>query len=229
MKNIKVIAFDADDTLWVNETNFKDAETKYCELLAPYQSKEEVSKELFKTEMSNLDLYGFGAKSFMLSMVETLVGITNGSASTSLVQDVIDLGKELLQKPVELLNGVKEVLEKINGNYRLVLATKGDLLDQERKLHSSGLEKYFHHVEIMSNKQPEDYSKLLKNIDSSAYELLMVGNSLKSDILPVLELGGYAVHVPFHITWEHENSEEKISNPRFTEAKNIVELLTILD
>ncbi len=178
MKNIKIIAFDADDTLWVNETNFQETEAQFCELLAVYLPKEEVSKELFKTEMNNLELYGFGAKSFMLSMIETLVRITDGSANLSLVQNVIELGKELLQKPVELLDGVKEVLANLNGDYKLVLATKGDLLDQERKLRLSGLEKYFHHIEIMSDKQTAYYSKLLTNIGCSAENFLMVGNSV---------------------------------------------------
>ncbi|MFA6713368.1 MAG: HAD family hydrolase [Bacteroidales bacterium] len=228
MKKIEVIAFDADDTLWVNEPNFRETEEKFCDLLKDYLPKESVSKELFSTEMGNLALYGYGVKSFVLSMLETLVRITNNSTSLELVQKVILLGKELLQKPVELLDGVKEVLVKLNGDYHLVLATKGDLLDQERKLSNSGLEKYFHHIEIMSDKKTSDYSKLLENINCEPENFLMVGNSLKSDIIPVLELGGYAVHVPFHITWSHEKIDYKIKNPKFTEANNITELLKIL-
>ncbi|MCK9626581.1 MAG: HAD hydrolase-like protein [Bacteroidales bacterium] len=228
MKKIEVIAFDADDTLWVNEPNFRETEEKFCDLLKDYLPKESVSKELFSTEMGNLALYGYGVKSFVLSMLETLVRITNNSASLELVQKVILLGKELLQKSVELLDGVKEVLVKLNGDYHLVLATKGDLLDQERKLSNSGLEKYFHHIEIMSDKKTSDYSKLLKNINCEPENFLMVGNSLKSDIIPVLELGGYAVHVPFHITWVYEKIDYKIKNPKFTEANNITELLKIL-
>jgi len=228
MKKIEVIAFDADDTLWVNEPNFRETEEKFCDLLKDYLPKESVSKELFSTEMGNLALYGYGVKSFVLSMLETLVRITNNSTSLELVQKVILLGKELLQKPVELLDGVKEVLVKLNGDYHLVLATKGDLLDQERKLSNSGLEQYFHHIEIMSDKKTSDYSKLLENINCEPENFLMVGNSLKSDIIPVLELGGYAVHVPFHITWSHEKIDYKIKNPKFTEANNITELLKIL-
>ncbi|MDD2549343.1 MAG: HAD family hydrolase [Bacteroidales bacterium] len=228
MKGIKVIAFDADDTLWVNEPNYQETEKRFCDLLASYLPKESVSKELFKVEMSNLPLYGYGAKGFMLSMIETLIQIVGNSASLELVQNIIQLGKELLEKPVEILPGAKEVLIKLNGDYRLVVATKGDLLDQERKLSASGLVKYFHHIEIMSDKKTDDYIKLLKNLGCSPESFLMVGNSLKSDIIPVLELGAYAVHVPFHTTWAHEQVETEITSPKFAEAKNITELLDIL-
>ncbi len=228
MKKIKVIAFDADDTLWVNEPNFQEAEKEFCTLLKGYLPGETVSSELFKTEIENLPLYGYGAKGFVLSMIETLVRITNNAASLELVQKVIDLGKGLLLKPIELLDGVEDVLVKLNGDYRLVMATKGDLLDQERKLSYSGLEKHFHHIIIMKNKKTADYVKLLKNINCEPENFLMVGNSLKSDVLPVLEIGGYAVHVPFHTTWAHEEIEEAIDNPKFLEASNITELLTIL-
>jgi len=228
MKKINVVAFDADDTLWVNEPNYQDTENVFCELLSKYLPKESVSKELFKTEMENLALYGYGAKGFMLSMIETMTRITNNSAEPELVHKIIHLGKELIKKPVELLDGVKEVLTNLNGTYRLVVATKGDLLDQERKLSSSGLENYFHHIEIMSDKKTKDYSKLLKSIDCEPENFLMVGNSLKSDIIPVLELGASAVHVPFHTTWAHEHLETKIDNPGFFEAKSISELLQIL-
>jgi putative hydrolase of the HAD superfamily len=228
MKQIKVIAFDADDTLWVNEPNYQETEEKFCTFLKDYLPIESVSKELFSTEMENLSLYGYGAKGFMLSMIETLIRITNHSASLELVQKVIGLGKELIQKPVELLDGVKDVLAELKGNYRLVLATKGDLLDQERKLFNSGLEEHFHHIEIMSDKKTGDYLKLLKDINCKPENFLMVGNSLKSDVIPVLELGSYAVHVPFHTTWAHEEMVNDIKNPKFMEAKNITELLEIL-
>jgi putative hydrolase of the HAD superfamily len=228
MKNIKAIAFDADDTLWVNEPNFQETEKKFCDLLSSYLPASAVSQELFSTEMNNISLYGYGAKSFMLSMIETLIRASNCSADIKQVQEIIGLGKELLQKPVELLDGVEEVLAKLNGDYRLVLATKGDLLDQERKLRHSGLESHFHHIEIMSDKKAADYAKLLKNIGCRPEHFLMVGNSLKSDVLPVLELGGYAVHVPFHTTWAHEETDQKIESQRFLEAKNITEILGIL-
>jgi putative hydrolase of the HAD superfamily len=138
------------------------------------------------------------------------------------------MGKDLLQKPIELLDGVEEVLAKLNGDYRLVLATKGDLLDQERKLIKSGLEHYFHHIEIMSDKKKKDFQKLLKHLDCQPENFLMVGNSLKSDVLPVLELGGHAVHVPYHTTWAHETVSHRIEHENFLEAKNILEVIHIL-
>ncbi len=228
MKNIRVIAFDADDTLWVNEPNYRKTEDRFCELLSGYMPAESVSEELFKTEMENLPVYGYGAKGFMLSMIETLIRVSDGKAGLELIDQVISLGKELLKKPVEVMEGVRDVLERLNGNYRLVLATKGDLLDQERKLSWSGLQEHFHHIEIMSEKNTRGYRKLLRNIDCEPECFLMVGNSLKSDVIPVLELGGYAVHVPYHINWAHELVDQEIDNPRFLEAKNISELLKIL-
>ncbi len=227
-KDIEVIAFDADDTLWINEPKFRETEEKFCQLLKDHLPAETVSAELYKTETANMALYGYGAKAFVLSMIETLLRITDHRTGAELVQKVIAMGKELLQQPVEVLDGVKEVLIQLNGNYRLVVATKGDLLDQERKLLHSGLEEHFHHIEIMSDKQTDNYRKLLKNIGCQPEHFLMVGNSLKSDVLPVLELGGYAVHIPFHVTWAFEEVENTIDSPRFLEAKHISELLTML-
>lgn len=228
MKHIKVIACDADDTLWVNEPYFREAEDKFCDLLEDYLPHHSISKELFKTEMDNLELYGYGVKSFMLSMVETIARITDDTADMKLVNKAIGLGRELLNKPIEILEGVEDVLRKLNGNYRLVMATKGDLLDQERKLIKSGLAKHFHHIEIMSDKKISDYQKLLKHLDCKPENFLMIGNSIKSDVIPVLELGGYAVHVPYHTTWEHEKVDVKIDNPKFFEAAHINEVINFL-
>lgn len=225
---IKTIAFDADDTLWVNEPYFQETEHKFCALLEDYLPHHTVAQELFKTEIANLPLYGYGVKGFMLCMIETISKVTENTAGLELVNKTIALGQELLQKPIELLDGVEEVLAKLNGNYRLVMATKGDLLDQERKLIKSGLEHHFHHIEIMSEKKEKDYRKLLKHLDCRAENFLMVGNSIKSDVLPVLELGGHAVHVPYHTTWAHEKVDHRIEHPNFLEAKNITEVLTIL-
>ena len=228
MKSITTIAFDADDTLWVNEPYFQEAEHRFCALLEDYLPHHSVSKELFKTEMKNLPLYGYGVKGFMLSMIETVSVLSNGTAPITLIDKCLALGHELLQKPIELLEGVEEVLQKLNEKYRLVLATKGDLLDQERKLQRSGLEKYFHHIEIMSEKNESDYQKIIKHLDCKPTHFLMIGNSLKSDVLPVLALGGFAVHVPYHTTWAHEKVDIKIDNPAFLEAKNILEILDFL-
>lgn len=228
-KNIKVVAFDADDTLWVNEPYFQEAEHQFCALLEDFLPHHTVGQELFKIEMQNLPLYGYGAKGFMLCMVETIIGVSEGTANLKLVQKALDLGKELLQKPIQLLDGVEEVLTALQGRYRLVMATKGDLLDQERKLIRSGLEPYFHHIEIMSDKREKDYQKLLKHLDCTPDQFMMVGNSLKSDVMPVLALGGYGVHVPYHTTWQHEQVDIKIDNPKFLEASSIVEVLAVLD
>ncbi|WP_205656077.1 HAD family hydrolase [Algoriphagus formosus] len=218
---IKVIAFDADDTLWVNEPFFQEAEEKFCSLLEDFMPAHAILKELYRTEIQNLALYGYGIKGFMLSMIETAMRISDQKVPVSLVEKILSIGQEMLQKPVELLPGVEEVLTSLNGDYRMVLATKGDLVDQERKLHKSGLEKYFHHIEIMSEKRVEDFAKLIRHLDVAPEDFLMLGNSLKSDILPVLELGAYAIHIPFHVTWIHEQVDHEISHERFHTVENI--------
>ncbi|WP_439475288.1 HAD family hydrolase [Algoriphagus formosus] len=218
---IKVIAFDADDTLWVNEPFFREAEEKFCSLLEDFMPAHAILKELYRTEIQNLALYGYGIKGFMLSMIETAMRISDQKVPVSLVEKILSIGQEMLQKPVELLPGVEEVLTSLNGDYRMVLATKGDLVDQERKLRKSGLEKYFHHIEIMSEKRVEDFAKLIRHLDVSPEDFLMLGNSLKSDILPVLELGAYAIHIPFHVTWIHEQVDHEISHERFHTVENI--------
>lgn len=229
MQNCKVIGFDADDTLWVNEPYFRQTERKFCELLRNGMSLDEVTKELFEVEIGNIPLYGYGTKAFTLSMIETSLKITNGNVSSEKISAILELGKEQINKPIELLDGVVEVLKNLQGKYRLIVATKGDLLDQERKLQKSGLLKYFHHIEVMSDKKDADYEKLIKHLDIKPAEFLMVGNSLKSDILPVLNVGGNAVHVPFHTTWEHELvSEKEIENANFHEIENIRELLNLI-
>jgi len=228
MKDIKVIAFDADDTLWVNEPYFREAEDKFCALLEDYLPLHSVANELFKTEIRNLPLYGYGIKGFMLSMIETILEVTEGTASLEMISKALEFGKEQLNKPIELLDGIETVLETLKGDYRLVVATKGDLLDQERKLQKSGLENYFHHIEIMSEKQEKDYLKLLKHLDCKPENFLMIGNSLKSDVLPVLQIGGHAVHVPFHTTWAHEVVEHNVAHDNFKTVENITNILTFL-
>ncbi|MDQ1096027.1 putative hydrolase of the HAD superfamily [Chryseobacterium sp. SORGH_AS909] len=228
MNSINTIAFDADDTLWVNEPYFQEAEIAFCELLEEYLPHDTVSKELLDTEIRNLHLYGYGVKGFMLSMVETATRISKGAAPLSMIDKIIAIGHDLLQKPVELLDGVAETLDQLKGKYRLVVATKGDLLDQERKLKKSGLQNYFHHIEIMSDKRNTDYQKLIRHLDCRPENFLMIGNSIKSDILPVLENGGYAAHIPYHITWAHEHHEHKPESERFMEFKNIREVLECL-
>ena len=226
--NIKVIAFDADDTLWINEPYFQEIEKKFCALLEDYLPQHTLAKELFKTEIQNLPLYGYGVKGFMLSMIETGMRISDNTLNIEVLAKVIGYGKELLEKPIEMLEGVQDVLEALKGHYRLVVATKGDLLDQERKLKKSGLEHFFHHIEIMSDKQEADYLKLIKHLDIQPAEFLMLGNSLKSDVLPVLAIGGHGVHVPYHTTWAHENVEHNVEHPNFRSVQNISEILPYL-
>ena len=215
-ENCKVIAFDADDTLWVNETYFRDAEKKFAKILSKYETVNKIEQELFKVEMKNLELYGYGIKGFMLSLIECALELSNYSISQHEIEKILILGKEMLTKPIELLDGVEEVLEKLHKKYKLIVATKGDLLDQERKLEKSGLLKYFHHIEVMSEKKEVDYRKLIKHLDINSNELLMVGNSLKSDVLPLIKIGASAIHIPFHITWSHEEvSLEETKNSNF--------------
>lgn len=229
MKAIKIIAFDADDTLWVNEPHFQEVEFRFCEIMEDYLSQHHTSQELLKTEMSNLALYGFGVKSFMLSMIETAIRISEGTISLKAIDKIVELGKGLLNQPIELINGIKDVLNSLYGKYKLVVATKGDLLDQERKLDKSKLAPLFHHIEIMSDKKESDYLKLLKHLDVEPESFLMIGNSLKSDILPVLNIGGYAVHIPFHTTWAHEHLDHEITHDKFFTIEYIHELHAILE
>jgi len=224
---VKVIAFDADDTLWVNEPYFQETEEKFCELLLPYLSRHTLSQELFKTEISNLKLYGYGIKGYILSMIEAALKISNNTISNEVIEKIIQYGKELLEKPIELLDGVEDTLESLKNDYKLVVATKGDLLDQRRKLHNSGLGKYFHHIEVMSDKQEVDYSDLVKRLDIHPSEFLMIGNSLKSDVLPVLGIGGHAIHIPFHTTWEHERIDYKVEHANFKNFEKITDVLSL--
>ena len=228
-KQIKVIAFDADDTLWVNETYFREAERKFATLLSNYETPNKIEQELFQLEMKNLPYYGYGIKGFVLSMIETALEISNDTLPQSTIGDLLNIGKEMLDKPIELLAGVEEVLHSLHGRYKLIVATKGDLLDQERKLEKSGLINYFHHVEVMSEKKIPDYQKLTKHLDIAPQELLMIGNSLKSDILPLIAIGASAIHVPFHTTWTHEQvSEQDLLNSDYTTVSSIRDILALL-
>jgi putative hydrolase of the HAD superfamily len=226
--NLKVIAFDADDTLFVNEPYFQETEQKFCALMSDYLSEQGLSQELFKTEVDNLHLYGYGIKGYTLSMIEAAMKISNNTLSVEAIEKIIVFGKELLQRPIELLDGVEETLKSLHGNYKLVVATKGDLKDQRRKLHDSGLGAYFHHIEVMSDKQEKDYSDLLNRLEIKPMEFFMIGNSLKSDVLPVLGIGGYAAHVPYHTTWEHEKINHKVEHPNFRTLEKISDVLEIL-
>lgn len=225
--NIKFVAFDADDTLWINENYFREAEHAFCHLMMDWLPHEKTADELFKTEMQNLELFGYGAKGFALSLIETAVRISDGKITGRQVQQIIDIVKRLLARPVELLPDVPEVLRTLKEKYTLVLATKGDLLDQQRKIAKSGLAGYFAHTEIMSDKRPQDYVRLLQRLRAGAQEFVMVGNSLKSDVLAPLEAGAYAVYVPYPIIWKHECTPEPQS-PRYYKAEKLRDILRFL-
>ncbi len=228
--NLKAIAFDADDTLWVNEPYFQETERKFCALLEDYASHHAISQELFKTEIENLQLYGYGVKGYILSMIETALRVSNKTLNVEILDKALEYGKDLLSRPIELIDGIEKVLKslKLKGKYRLVVATKGDLLDQERKLKRSGLEHYFHHIEVMSDKQEADYQKLIRHLDIQPQDFLMIGNSLKSDVLPVLAIGGHAIHIPFHTTWAHEKVDHHVEHANFRQYEKIGDILPYL-
>ncbi len=225
---INVIGFDADDTLWVNETYFRETEEKFASLLDGFETKNKIDQELFKMEIKNLELYGYGIKGFMLSMIEAALELSNNTVSQATLTEILGLGKRMISHPVELLDGVVEVLEKLNGKYRLIVMTKGDLLDQERKIERSGLSKYFHHVEVLSDKKEENYLNLLENLEVAAREFLMIGNSLKSDVLPLINIGAQAVHVPFHTTWQHEEVTVKEKEIKYLKINKLTDILKYL-
>jgi putative hydrolase of the HAD superfamily len=228
--NIKTIAFDADDTLWHNEPYFDEAQDKFCELFSGYASKQEILRLILNHQVSNLPLYGFGIKAFTLSMIESALELTGHQLNGKITEKIILIGKELLQKPVALLPHVEDVIKQLKskGNYKLIVATKGDLKDQHRKLHDSGIGHYFHHIEVMSDKTDVDYQKMLGRLDIKPEEFLMIGNSLKSDVLPVLNIGGYAIHIPYHTTWEYEKIDFEINHKNFKSMASISELIELV-
>lgn len=204
---ITTIGFDADDTLWHNENLFAEHHRKYCELLSEFHDADTVEETLYQTEMRNLALYGYGIKSFTLSSIETAIELTGGSISPGELKRIIEFGKDMLSHPVHLLDGVSCVVGNLAKRYRLCLITKGDLHDQERKIAQSGLAHCFDYVEVVSEKNVETYDRILQRLNVPIDQFMMVGNSLKSDIMPVLNLGGHGVHIPYPLTWQHERIE----------------------
>jgi len=216
------IGFDADDTLWHNENIFERMHHRYYEILAKHHGAAVVEKALFSTEMRNLPLYGYGIKGYMLSSIETAIELTDGRFTTDEIRELIALGKQMLDHPVELLEGAREALDALSPAHRLILITKGDLRDQERKLAKSGLAGRFQAVEIVSEKDLDTYRRILERHGIEPAHFLMVGNSVKSDILPVLNLGGLGVHIPYRITWGHEHAETPPGHEgRFFEATSL--------
>ena len=225
---IKILGFDADDTLWHNESIFEHAHVSYRQLLARYHPAAEVDRILYATEMRNLGLYGYGVKGFMLSCVEAAIELTKGGISAQEIREILATGQRMLAHPVELLAGVSEIVPSLARDYRLLLITKGDLHHQEKKISESGLAAHFSALEIVSEKDAASYDRVLRRHGVKPAEFAMVGNSLKSDILPVLGLGGAGVHVPYHITWAHERAEVPATEKRFRRIERLGELPAIL-
>lgn len=204
MSTFDLIAFDADDTLWHNERLYVKAQARFAELLSHYHSPEWVNARIYRAETQNIQHFGYGIKAFTLSLIETAVELTEGRITGKDVQTLIDQAKEMINAEVELLDHAADTVAHLAKTYPLTLITKGDLLDQERKIDRSGLRQYFQHIEVVSDKTRSSYEQMLKRYSIAPEHFLMVGNSPRSDILPVLELGGYAVHVPYQTTWSHE-------------------------
>ncbi len=228
-EKIKVVAFDADDTLWDCQSWFDEVEHRCGDLLRPWATQEEVTRSLFDTERGNMELLGYGTKAFTISLVENAVKVTGGEITGDIVMKLIELGKGLLQFPTTPLPEVEETLQRLSddGRYRMVVFTKGELMDQEGKLRRSGLAPYFEYMETVSNKGKDEYVMLCDHLDVAPEEMLMVGNSFRSDIAPALAVGCHAVHIPYHVVWELEKSEE-FPHERLQKISHFSELLAIL-
>lgn len=238
LKDIRAIAFDADDTLWALQNYFEEVEHEYCDLLSEYGNEKEISAALLETESKNMPDLGYGCKAFTISLVENAVKVSHGKVEANVIAQIVDLGKSLLHLDAKPLEGVEKTIACLKdrfiqnaGNaslkYKLTVFTKGELMDQENKLWRSGLQRYFDVVSIVSDKTPEAYRRLCRELEVSPAELVMVGNSFKSDIAPALKIGASAVHIPFHTTWAHEKTEE-FEHPKLRRISRFEELLDIL-
>jgi putative hydrolase of the HAD superfamily len=228
MAGISTIGFDADDTLWQNETFFRLTEQRFTELLSEHGAHEVISARLLEAERRNLRFYGFGVKGFTLSMIETAVEVTNGQVSASVIGEILGYGRQMLQNPVETLPHARETLDALAGRYRILLITKGDLFDQERKLAQSGLGDYFSAVEIVSDKTPSVYERIFTRHGDGPARAVMVGNSLKSDVVPAIRAGSWGVYVPHDLTWVLEHEEAPEADPRFRRIADLGQLPALL-
>ena len=224
MTQLTIIGLDADDTLWQNEQFFRMNERRFTEMLADFAEHDHLSERLLDAEKRNLGHYGFGIKGFTLSMVETAIEVTEGKVPASVIRDILEMGRDMLRHPVETLDAVPETLERLAATHRLVLITKGDLFDQERKLAASGLGDFFHAVEIVSDKKPDTYARIFARHGDGPAHAMMVGNSLKSDVVPAIEAGGWGVHVPHELTWVLEHVDAPADHPRFRELPTLAGL-----
>ena len=224
---IEVIGFDADDTLWKNEDLFFEAQNEIKDILK--QNSNNFDKELLKTEKSNLDFYGYGIKGFILSIIEASAKNSHEELKIESINQIIKLGKKMLNAPVDLIEDVEKVLSILSKKYKLILITKGDLLDQERKIKKSKLEKYFKHKKIVSEKNKQTYLNILDDLKIEPQNFLMVGNSFKSDVLPVLEIGGNGIHIPYKILWEHENINTNKYSKKYIKLNKISDLTSVIN
>lgn len=227
-RSITAIGFDADDTLWQNEQFFRLTEARFESLIAGHADTRDLSRRLLEAEKRNLRTYGFGIKGFTLSMIETAIEITEGQLPATVIRDILETGREMLSHPIETLPHVHETLDALAGHYRLILITKGDLFDQERKLAQSGLGDMFSAVEIVSDKTRAIYERIFARHADGATTSMMVGNSLKSDVLPAIEAGSWGVYVPHELTWSVEHAEPPVGSPRFHQVKDLGELPAFL-
>lgn len=225
---LTTLCFDADDTLWDNEIYFREAHGEFCALMADYARPDTVLEKLLVHEVANLHPYGFGVKGFVLSMVETAIELSNGQVSATVIEALLAIGKRMLTHPVTLMDGVYDTLESLSQNYRLFVITKGDLLDQERKFALSGLAGFVERLEVVSHKSARDYQDIFTRHGLPPQSCMMIGNSMKSDILPVLEIGGRAVFIPQDLTWVVEQAEEPHNNDRYFTLERVADLPALM-
>lgn len=233
ISSIRLIAFDADDTLWHNERIYRDAQERWTQLLIKYIPLDNYDAYLFQTELQNITDFGFGIKSFTLSMIQAAIELTQGRIKGDDILEIVSIAKQMLDTPTELLEGVRDTVVELSSSFPLMIITKGDLLDQQRKLERSGLADYFEWVEIVSDKTEKVYSRLLETHNLKSHQFVMVGNSLRSDILPVIAIGGHAIYIPYEMTWEHEllvdHFENQGSYHEISSINKLPSLITQID
>ncbi len=229
MSVLTTIAFDADDTLWQNEQFFKLTEGRFVELLADHAEADHLSQRLQQAQRHNIAVYGFGIKGFTLSMIQTAIEVTEGRVSASVIARILSIGRDMLGHPIETLPHARETLEALAGLYRLLLITKGDLFDQERKVAQSGLGEFFQAVEIVSDKSTSAYERIFQRHGDGPEKSMMVGNSLKSDVVPAIEAGSWGVYVPHDLTWAYEHADAPVDTPRFRQVVHLGELAGLIE
>ena len=226
---IVTLGFDADDTLWENLRFYDETEARLLDILSPYAQGRDISAELLEAERKNLQFYGYGIKGFTLSMIDTALSVTGGRASGAVIASILAAGREMLTHPIETLPHARETLDALAGGHRLVLITKGDLFDQERKVAQSGLGDYFAAVEIVSEKSAKTYERIFAMHGPGPEHAMMVGNSLKSDIVPAIDAGSWGVHVPHALSWELDHADAPQNAPRFRQIADLGELRGLID